>query len=214
MPLAWGRDVVGLAPGEDSLATTLRDAGYATAAFAAANPYLSPRFGYNQGFEVFDDFLGPDNATHSPSQERSPGEPDSATGRINRALKQAAQAVGLGGLYEDLYFHYRLRVAAPPVDSFDALRKFPSAQVIVDRALSWLASLVPPTSLSSARRPFFLWLHLMDPHAPYYPSAETFRELTGRNLSATRARYLNEFWNRSDLPAARLQRQKESVVDG
>src|ERR1700758_4494931 len=40
-PLALGRDVIGLAPGEASLACTLQDAGYATAAFLAANPYLS-----------------------------------------------------------------------------------------------------------------------------------------------------------------------------
>jgi arylsulfatase A-like enzyme len=53
----------------------------------------------------------------------------------------------------------------------------------------------------------------MDPHAPYCPAAETFRELTGRDISATRARYLNEFWNRSDLPAARLEPQKKSVVE-
>src|SRR5271169_7017645 len=57
MPLALGRDVIGLAPGESTLATALRDAGYATAAFSGANPYISSRFGYDQGFEVFEDFL-------------------------------------------------------------------------------------------------------------------------------------------------------------
>ena len=41
MPLALGRDVIGLAPGESTLATALRESGYATAAFSAANPYLS-----------------------------------------------------------------------------------------------------------------------------------------------------------------------------
>ncbi len=34
-----------------------------------------------------------------------------------------------------------------------------------------------------------------------------------KDLSASRARYLNEFWNRSDLKAARLQRKKESVIE-
>ena len=57
MPLALGRDVIGLASGESTLATALREAGYATAAFSAANPYISARFGYDQGFEVFEDFL-------------------------------------------------------------------------------------------------------------------------------------------------------------
>src|SRR5262249_6807487 len=56
-PLSLGRDLVGIAPGEPTLATVLNDAGYRTAAFVAANPYLSARFGYRQGFEMFEDFL-------------------------------------------------------------------------------------------------------------------------------------------------------------
>src|SRR5215813_13082416 len=47
-PLALGRDLLGIAAGESSLATTLRQAGYATAAFSAGNPYISARFGYEQ----------------------------------------------------------------------------------------------------------------------------------------------------------------------
>src|SRR6202451_3171518 len=56
-PLALGREVLGLAPGEINLASVLRDAGYNTAFFGAANPYLSPQFGYNFGFDTFLDFL-------------------------------------------------------------------------------------------------------------------------------------------------------------
>ena len=52
-PLALGRDVVGIAPQETTLATALHHAGYATAAFLAGNPYLSSRFGYDQGFDTF-----------------------------------------------------------------------------------------------------------------------------------------------------------------
>src|SRR5581483_10539370 len=58
-PLAFGRDLIGLAPGELNLASVLRQNGYATAAFLAANPYLSSRFGYDQGFSRFEDFLEP-----------------------------------------------------------------------------------------------------------------------------------------------------------
>ena len=207
MPLALGRDVVGLAPGENTLAGTLRDAGYATAAFSAANPYLSPRFGYDQGFEVFEDFLdfganpaGGENETiaHGPSDFSG------VRGKINHSLQRAAQGIGLGSLYDELYFQYRLRVASPRVDDIDALRRFPAAQTIVDRALSWLESV--------ADRPFFLWLHLMDPHSPYYPSVAAYRELTEKNISASRARYLNEFWNRSDIGPRRLEPKRDAVV--
>src|SRR5258708_40209997 len=53
MPLALGRDVVGLAPGESTLATGLRESVYATRAFSAGNPFISPPFRYDHGFGVF-----------------------------------------------------------------------------------------------------------------------------------------------------------------
>src|SRR5579862_2784874 len=51
-PLAFGRDVLGLAPDEPTLASVLKRSGYATACFSAANPYVSSRFGYEQGFDT------------------------------------------------------------------------------------------------------------------------------------------------------------------
>ena len=56
-PLGLGRDVLGLAPDEPSLASVLKRAGYATASFGAGNPYISSQFGYDQSFDTFNDFL-------------------------------------------------------------------------------------------------------------------------------------------------------------
>jgi arylsulfatase A-like enzyme len=204
MPLALGRDVLGLAPGEDTLATTLSRAGYATAAFSAANPYISARFGYDQGFELFRDFLDFETSS-SPEAEAEKSEAGNGRGTLNHWLNKSAQAVGLTQLYQELYFQYRLRVAAAPAPSLNALRRFPSADVLVESAQSWLASI--------GSRPFFLWIHLMDVHSPYYPQADAFRQLTGRKISPARARYLNEFWNRSDVPPSALSRHKEAVVE-
>ena len=203
MPLALGRDVVGLAPGESTLATVLRESGYATGAFSAGNPYISPRFGYDQGFEVFRDFL---DVEAQPTQESVIAETppgDSSRGQLNRSLKNFAGALGLSRVYNELYFQYCMRIA-PVAESVDALRKFPSADILVDQAQSWLASV--------GRRPFFLWLHLMDPHAPYYPPNEAFRDLAGRDIEPGRARYLNEYWNRSDLTASALGGKRNEVV--
>jgi arylsulfatase A-like enzyme len=209
MPLAIGRDVIGLAPGETTLATALRETGYATAAFSAANPYISSRFGYDQGFDVFEDFLDfePSTQVVDSGAPATPNSSNSSSTRnkLNRSFRGTAQAIGLGSLYDELYFQYRLRVGSSKVESVDALRRFPSAEAIVDRALAWLKSHEP--------RPFFLWLHLMDPHSPYYPSPDANRELNGREIPANRARYLNEFWNRSDLTPARLNPKKDSMIE-
>ena len=203
MPLALGRDVVGLAPGESTLATVLRESGYATGAFSAGNPYISPRFGYDQGFEVFHDFL---DFEAQPVQNIVGAETprrDSPRGQLNRSIRSFAGALGLSRLYNELYFQYCMKIA-PAAKSVDALRKFPSADILVDQAQSWLASV--------GQRPFFLWLHLMDPHSPYYPPNEAYRELTGRDIEPGRARYLNEYWNRSDLTPPALSGKRDEVI--
>jgi arylsulfatase A-like enzyme len=203
MPLALGRDVVGLAPGEGTLATVLRESGYATGAFSAANPYISARFGYDEGFEIFRDFL--DFATPSTQSTVNPQtrSGDSVRGKLNRSIKGVAGALGLSQVYNELYFQYCMRITAP-ARSTDALRRFPAAEVLVEEAQSWLASI--------GQRPFFLWLHLMDPHSPYYPPNEAFRELTGKDVEPERARYLNEYWNRGDLALSGLRRKRDEVI--
>ena len=58
-PLALGRDIVGISPGEPTLASTLQAQGWTTAGFVAGNPYLTARFGYDQGFDSYHDYLSP-----------------------------------------------------------------------------------------------------------------------------------------------------------
>lgn len=202
-PLSLGRDVVGLAPEEPTIASVLRKQGYATAAFLAANPYLSPRFGYDSGFSVFRDFLDAqiDSLAGESEGERERRVPS----RWNRSLAKASHALSpVGRLYDDLYFQYCQRLVSSPALSLDQLRRFPAADVLVDRARDWLTGM--------ADRPFFLWLHFMDPHSPYYPPQEAIELLGQGSPDASRARYLNSYWNRSDLEARRLKRHREDVV--
>jgi arylsulfatase A-like enzyme len=202
-PLALGRDVLGLAPGEPTIATVLKESGYVTAAFLAGNPYLSRRFGYHAGFATFRDFL--DAEIESTAV---PGNGAGSRGlltRLNRGLAEVCHKVGsLGSLYDELYFQYCQRVAASPAPSFDMLRRYPAADVIVDHACDWLAGV--------GDVPFFLWLHLMDPHSPYYPPPDALRLMGRGDISAGRARYLNSYWNRGDLGANRLGRHREDVI--
>lgn len=200
-PLALGRDVIGLAPGEPTLATALKGVGYATGAFLAANPYLSPRFGYDAGFDTFRDFLetelssvdGMNAATATPSLRS----------RLNRKLERASHQLGpLGKVYDEMYFRYGQR-HAPRVKSMEALQRFPAADKIVDEASAFLASV--------GDRPFFLWLHLMDPHAPYYPPEQALA-LMGVAASPERARYLNSYWNRA-LHSDRFKKHLGAITE-
>lgn len=226
-PLALGRDVIGVAPGEATIASALRESGYATGAFLAGNPYLSPHFGYDAGFDTFRDFLdsevsgtessstktghtevnGPEN--NSAEVNSVPGSPAISTKlslrkRLNEYLANACYKHGpAGSIYDELYFRYCQRVADRSISSFDSLRRFPAAEVIVDEANAWLDSV--------SGSPFFLWLHFMDPHSPYYPRQEALQWL-GDSTSPAQARYLNSYWNRSDIGASRLERRRKDVI--
>jgi arylsulfatase A-like enzyme len=194
-PLAMGRDVVGITPGETTLATWFKQCGYSTAGFVAANPYVSSKFGYDQGFDKFQDFL---------DQPIGAGSRGVRT-KMNRALERFCRGFKpLGAVYDELYFRYCQRVA-PQVSSVDSLRQYPAADVVVDSALKWLASI--------GSDPFFLWIHLMDPHGPYYPGEAALRSFGARTSSPSRQRYLNSFWNRSDIGPNRLRLKRDSVLD-
>jgi arylsulfatase A-like enzyme len=203
-PLALGRDVLGLSPEEPSLASVFKSAGYATASFGAGNPYISARFGYEHGFDTFRDFLDAEPVSLSDPKPNSSAGERWAT-RLNRTLHDVGHRLGpAGAVYDELYFQYCQRLGTPAVNSFDALRRFPAADVIVDQARSWLASI--------GQAPFFLWLHLMDPHSPYYPAEKAFELMASRHITPFRARYLNSYWNRSDLGSKRFARHKDDVI--
>jgi arylsulfatase A-like enzyme len=198
-PLALGRDVLGIAPEESTLASVLQESGFATAAFSAGNPYISSRFGYDRGFEVFADFL----EGSGPTEEHAPGSP-SFRNRANRFLANACHSVGLGAAYEEIYFQYCQKLAARREVSLDAVRRFPSAEILVDSAVRWLKE--------HSHQRFFLWLHFMDAHGPYFPKAEALKMMGYDDMDAARAVYLNSYWNRGDVSVERLHGKREDVV--
>jgi len=199
-PLALGRDVLGIAPEENTIASVLKEYGLQTAAFSAANPYLSARFGYDQSFDCFRDFLSTGTIEFPPEAVEH-----GLRGRMNHMIGSACHAIpGLGKIYDELYFQYCQRAGSQAHESLDSLRRFPSADVIVDHAISWLNQ--------NSGQPFFLWLHLMDPHAPYYPKKEALGSMGCGDVGAEEARYLNSFWARGDLGPARLKRKRDQVV--
>jgi len=95
-----------------SCAQDFRERGYRTAAFVSAFP-LDRRFGFDRGFDVYDDHLPRGN---DPRR-------------------------------------------TPYVERF--------ADATTDAVLRWLES-----PAETPARPFFLWVHYYDPHAPYEPPGE------------------------------------------
>jgi arylsulfatase A-like enzyme len=108
----------------------------------------------------------------------------------------------LGSAYDEFYFQY----CNPPGASepLDSLRQFPSADVVVDQALPWIRQ--------NSAQPFFLWLHLMDPHAPYFPKPEAWEWMGQPESDAAGAQYVNAYWKRQDLSVERLSAKRAQVV--
>ena len=200
-PLALGREVLGIAPGEPTIATVLRASGWKTAAFLAGNPYLSARFGYDQGFETFEDFLDKPGGTLS-LRSTSKGRPLSA---VNRSLDSISHKMSwTGAAYDELYFWYCQWRSTDRNVSMQKLRRYPSADVIIKRACEWLGTVENDN--------FFVWIHLMDPHHPYYPPEEAVLSMERPDLSPSRAQRLNALWNRSDIGPGRLQHYRDEIV--
>ena len=208
-PLDMGRDVIGLAPSDEpTIATTLNQIGYATAAFVAGNPYITKSHGYAEGFDVFQDYLDgiSDNNASGNGNLRDAQEKDNGwtRSRINRLLRRASGKLGLSSVYDELHFRYSLKLAEHTPQSFDQLRRFPSSDVIVSHAAEWLQQ--------REDNPFFLWLHLMDPHGPYYPPQAALDLMGQREMSPTRARYLNSYWNRAGMTVQRYASFREEIL--
>jgi len=65
---------------------------------------------------------------------------------------------------------------------------------------------------SLGQQPFFLWLHFMDAHAPYYPPAESLVAMGAEHSPPERGRYLNAAWNRGELGVDRLRKYRDKIV--
>ena len=128
-----------------SIAEVLKQHGYYTAAFHD-NPHLASYFGYDRGFDIFEDHIKTSKRHRSASILKQKVEKKYAVeGRFYRILRN--------------------------VDFFlDTIRKlkiylgtdvpYRRAEIINQEAISWV---------SKNLRPFFLWIHYMDVHYPYLP---------------------------------------------
>jgi arylsulfatase A-like enzyme len=141
--LGYDRDI-GLPDAAPTLAETFRDAGYETAGFNAGNPWLTREYGYDRGFQTFRDFL-------------TDGD-DSGLGRTLTSITRRVQPLFESSPFLKDKAGFAARVA------FALLGQQPleNAETTTEAALDWLAT-------RSAERPFFLWVHFMDPHYPWVP---------------------------------------------
>ena len=142
-----------------TLATLLKSAGYRTGAFVGAF-VLDARFGLNRGFDVYDDRYGENRSSDAAEGPERRGEDvvgPAADWILARDSTGSPRAATSGG-------PTRADTSARP-EPFDSpliLSPSKDEQLAQNRPVEGRAQ---PSAIS--HQPWFAWVHLYDPHAPY-----------------------------------------------
>lgn len=153
-----------------TLAQVLREKGYFTGA-VHANPAASSFFGFNKGFEYFQDFLKDENQ--------------------NDLLAKLFNKIKLGSFYENVR-----AVLKRESTSTDWKKLIP--EIINFRK-------------KANRKPYFLWILLLDTHIPYIPPREFRKWNTGNTI---RLIYLNWKVRKNYLNPANISEfDKEQIIN-
>ncbi|MFB6219673.1 MAG: sulfatase, partial [Halobacteriaceae archaeon] len=162
-----------LAPERPVLARFLQDAGYETAAFTS-NPHLFERYGYDIGFDVFNEY-----------SETGDGDAGGSTPLIERVRERLKHHLQDGSLAWNL-----LRRVYYLAMTVTEQRPYAPADAINGHVLDWLDG-------RDGDRPFFVWAHYMDTHYPFYQGADRLDEVGADPIPTGRQRRLNRLMNES-----------------
>jgi arylsulfatase A-like enzyme len=165
-PLAYG-GYNRLSEDRPSLADQFQEAGFTTGA-VHSNAQLSPEFGYDRGFNAFDDRLGRSTGNTVDDIETSSGDSG------NSIRDRFRDIIG-----DQLFEYPRLYRYIKDIDTLlnGFSRPYATATETRKAATSWLANQDGPT---------FLWVHFMDPHVPYFPPERFQEELNNEPISEIR----------------------------
>jgi len=177
-------------PDDLTLAEHLRSTGYRTAAFVSTNPYVSRVCHYDRGFDHFVDYL-----------------------KLTGSSANPVPPVPRAGSKLPLWLRNRIRPIRDFADEVDQLylsgeyRPYVPARRVVDDALGWIAS-------QHSDRPFFVWLHLMDVHAPYYPRSSAAELAQWKLPTRLRQKRLNATWNMNWHAPTTVETAAKSAIRG
>jgi len=140
------------------LSEVLKAYGFSTA-FFHDNPYLSPIFGYNRGFDLVVDF----------------GHKGQAASKIKRSIFSVFKNDKIRRLiWRTKNYMLFLRWY------FEGAPLITDAERVFEEAARWVRKVNPP---------YFLWTHLMDTHIPYCPKHEVLHKFGIKNFHALRVVY-------------------------
>lgn len=156
--LSHGQNI-GLPSTAPSVVEAFEQSGYVTAGFNAKNPWLTASYGYDSGFHTFRDFMGGGNS-------------GIGLGQVTRQAKRLAKR----GVAFSEYLTDRLGRCGRIANAMIGSQPLKAAEPVTEAAIKWLNSL-------DGDRPFFLWIHYMDPHYPWIPPNQHLDDAVRGELS-------------------------------
>ena len=154
---------LGLFSHEATISKKMKQIGYKTAAFIAANPYVSKSQGYHNGFDLFNDFMDYDKKKLTYKN-------------LILSKKDITILEGLmlhpRNLLKYLNHYYNNYLTYSPTSCF-------SGDFLTDQTIKYLKKNITSKN--------FLWMHYMDVHGPWNPPTSVLP----KDMSALEAIYYN-----------------------
>jgi len=148
-PWMFGPIPAGFDSERPHLAAHCREAGISTAGFNT-NPYLSPTYGYDRGFDYY---MGRDSDDEidqtTVSAKFWPILKEALPDSLSRSIRSTYGTVGK---------KFGIQLGGDP---------YVSAEAVNESVIEWV---------SRTSSPRFIWIHYMDVHTPYYPREGTVSE--------------------------------------
>jgi arylsulfatase A-like enzyme len=180
-----------------TVAEVLKSNGYHTAAFHS-NPYLSRYYGYDRGFDTFEDFVFTPRGRLNMKITTGEIKLVPTEGKKSDTKKRITRPYLLKGTYGFIreFFSHNLELFTPLSAPYE------TADIINKRAISWLRH---------HSDNFFLWIHYMDTHFPYQPSRNYLNKLQIKGIAKAQIRELRRRMQEQLLYKSRQLLEKDLV---
>jgi arylsulfatase A-like enzyme len=157
----------------ETIPQKLKNSGYYTAAFQAGNPFISSFYGYDRGFDFFEDFLK--GSSECEKMERS----------VTQTPKKEMKKKLLSKVESFLNsFHKLKNVAKKGYQTYilfretrKYLKKLRNNEIPFIRGNKLNETISKWLEGYSEKKPLFLWIHYMDVHQPHIPKEDIAKSL-------------------------------------
>ncbi|MHA1271683.1 MAG: sulfatase [Candidatus Helarchaeota archaeon] len=163
-----------------TLAEVLHGHGYTTIAIHST-PLLSRFYGYDRGFDIFyDAMLKGDKGTLKHNI-------------INNFMKKGKLLNNIMNFFQSIKIpkkiQYYFQIAF--YTRFIGRKEYyENAKTLLQKAFRWLKKYNMNESLN--KKPYFLWVHLMEPHDPYFPYNRFLKKVKADKLTIEEIKHIRE----------------------